>query len=154
MRIIRECPTGVCMKHVGYFFFKQATEINPWNVVRRPSYVIFVFSEIVLQHNSRTLAACNSEMSAAVITWVLRAPLPVPTAHEQWAPTSPTCVLFPGDYWWRVTWPLCESLLCLRFLRVQDSVPFVGPCLEMSHVLRACPVLIISSCVCDWCLPA
>jgi len=83
VRIIRECPTGVCMKHVGYFFFKRATEINPWNVVRRPSYVIFVFSEIVLQHNSRTLAACNSEMSAAVIT--LSAARTSPGSHSAWA---------------------------------------------------------------------
>lgn len=137
-----------------FFFFKWATEINPWNVVRRSSNVIFVFSEIVLQRNSQTLTACNWEMSAAVITWVLRAPLPVPTAQDQWTSTSPTCISLPVVCWWRFTWPLCESLLCLWFLQVQDSFPFVGPCLEMSRVLWACLVLIISSCVCDWCLPA
>lgn len=98
------------------FFFKRATEINPWNVVRRPSYVIFVFSEIVLQHNSRTLAACNSEMSAAVIT--LSAARTSPGSHSAWAVNihQPHLHFVPWDYWWRFTWPLCESLLCLQVL--------------------------------------
>lgn len=137
-----------------WLFFLTSNRNKPLKCCQRPSNVIFVFSEIVLQHNSQTLTACNSETSAVVITWVLRAPLRVPTAHDQWTSASPTCILLPwfagGDSPGRSVRACCAC----SFFRSKTASPLLGPCLEMSHVLQACLVLIISSCVCDWCLPA
>lgn len=138
-----------------------ATEINHFKSCPKPIMSSLFSVRPCYNTTPRPLTACNSEASginfsslynsAASCIWFLSV-FPQHTIGEP--SPKPPCILFSGWIVGAGAPDHTKALLCLWFLWVKDVFPILGPCLEMSNILKACLVLIISFSVCDWCLPA
>ena len=118
------------------------------------AYLLISSLSSVLNTAPRSLTACNSEMSA-ISSLSAASTVAVPVAYGRGDLHQAPPVLCSE-------WPVgggspdCSVRTCCASspFRSEMSSPFVGPCLEMSSILQACLVLIISSLfVTDVCLP-
>lgn len=99
----------------------------------------------------RPLTACNPEASAVINSSAASAS---PCSHSarpgSLHPTHLPFILRVECWWGFAPLPWENCCACGSF-GPQTASLSAGPCLEMSNAWQACLVLIVSSCVCDWC---